>query len=52
MTSNATPEAEAREFAAAFPTPNVRKAIELAEAGQVTWTQIRDLFARSLEAAR
>lgn len=41
-------ETEAREFAAQFPTANVLRGIELAEAGRVGWGPLRDLFARSL----
>jgi hypothetical protein len=36
------------EFAATFPTPNVRLAVEYAEAGRITWEQVADLFKRSL----
>lgn len=50
-TTTQAAEAEAREFAAQFPTPNALRAVELAEAGRITWVQVRDLFARSLEAA-
>ena len=39
------------EFAATYPTPNVRRAVELAEAGTITWQQVYDLFKRSLGAA-
>lgn len=46
--TSTTAESEARDFAAQFNTPNVRAAIAYAEAGTVTWEQIRDLFAKSL----
>lgn len=41
-------EAEAREVAREFPTPNVRRAIALAEAGQLTWRQVHDLLREAL----
>ena len=44
----ASVQAEAYAFADQFPTPNVLAAIAHAEAGNVTWVQVRDLFARSL----
>jgi hypothetical protein len=39
------------EFAASYPTPNVRLAVEYAQAGRITWEQAADLFKRSLGAA-
>ena len=43
-------EAEARElaldFAAAWPTPNVKLAISYAEAGVLAWSQVAALFGR------
>ncbi len=36
------------EFAAAYPTPNVRLAVQYAECGRLTWEQVADLFKRSL----
>jgi len=36
------------EFAATYPTPNVRRAVELAQAGTITWEQVYNLFQRSL----
>ena len=39
------------EFAATFPTPNVRLAVQYAEAGTITWEQVYDLFKKSLGAA-
>ena len=36
------------EFAATYPTPNVRLAVQYAEAGRITWEQAADLFKRSL----
>lgn len=36
------------EFAATYPTPNVRLAVQYAEAGRITWEQVADLFERSL----
>lgn len=35
-------------FAATYPSPNVRRAVELAQAGTVTWEQVRDLFRKAL----
>jgi len=39
---------QAIEFAAIFPTPQVRRAVELAQAGTLTWEQVYGLFVRSL----
>lgn len=36
------------EFAATYPTPNVRRAVQYAESGRLTWEQVADLFKRSL----
>lgn len=36
------------EFAATYPTPNVRLAVQYAESGRITWEQVADLFKRSL----
>jgi hypothetical protein len=44
-------EREAREFAAEFPTPNVLRAVALAESGRLTWEQIHGLFRKSLGVA-
>lgn len=41
-------EAEVREFAREFPTPNVQRAVALCEAGTLTWGQVYELFRRSL----
>jgi len=41
-------ETQVREFAREFPTPNVRRAIALAEAGTLTWNQVYGIFADSL----
>lgn len=41
-------EAVCRDFARQFPTANVLRAIELAEAGELRWGQIAGLFERSL----
>ena len=49
--TTATPaEVEAREFAAAYPTPNTLRAVALCESGRLGWGDVRDLFARSLAA--
>lgn len=39
------------EFAATYPTPNVRAAVRYAEAGAITWQQVYDLFHRALGSA-
>ncbi len=38
------------EFAATYPTPNVRHALRLAQAGTITWQQVYDLFKKALAA--
>ena len=49
-------ESEARElalnFAAAWPTPNVRQAIAYAEAGVLGWSDVAALFGRGFGLAR
>lgn len=35
-------------FAATYPTPNTRRAVELCQSGRLTWRQVYDLFQRSL----
>lgn len=40
-------EADCRAFAEAFPLPNVLRAIDLAEAGRLTWSAVNDLFKRA-----
>jgi len=40
--------AQAIEFAATYSTPQVRRAVELAQAGTLTWEQVYGLFVRSL----
>ena len=37
-----------RDFASQFNTPNVRRAIELAEAGTLRWSDIEEIFRSSL----
>ena len=32
------------EFAASYPTPNVRLAVQYAQAGTITWEQVYTLF--------
>ncbi len=39
------------EFAATWPTPNVRRAVELAEAGRLSWEQVAGLFKLALVTA-
>ena len=41
-------EAVCREFAAEFPTPNVRRAIALCEAGTLSWFKVEEVFRASL----
>ena len=50
MTSTATLTAreECILFVATYSTPNTRRAVELAQAGRITWEQVRDLVAKSL----
>lgn len=43
-----THEAEVREFAREFPTPNVQRAVALCEAGTLSWAEVHELFRRSL----
>ena len=49
-------EAEARElalnFAAAWPTPNVRQAVAYAEAGVLAWSEVAALSGRGFGLAR
>lgn len=40
------------EFAATYPTPNVRRAVDAAQAGLITWEQVYNLFAAAMAAAR
>lgn len=46
-----TAETTVREFAAKFPTTQVRRAVQLCEAGTLTWSAVAALFERSLTAA-
>ena len=39
------------EFAATYPTPNVRLAVQYAECGRLTWEQIAGLFKVALVSA-
>lgn len=41
-------ESECRAFAAEFPTPNVQRAIALAEAGTLRWSDVAEVFRSSL----
>lgn len=43
-------EADCRAFAQIYPTPNVLRAVALAEAGTLTWAQVLRLFQEALEA--
>jgi hypothetical protein len=43
-----TLEAEVREFAREFPTPNVQRAVALCESGQLPWAKVHELFKASL----
>ena len=44
----ASSEKIVREFAAQFPTPNVKQALALCEAGTLTWAQVEEIFRASL----
>lgn len=46
--SIASVEAEVREFAREFPTPNVQRAVALCEAGTITWAEVHEIFRGSL----
>ena len=46
-----TVEAEVREFATQFPTPNVLRAVALCESGRITWGQVHDLCGVALRKA-
>jgi hypothetical protein len=48
MASTSTLEAEVREFAREFPTPNVQRAVALCEAGRLDWADVHKLFQGSL----
>lgn len=43
-----SPEATCRKFAEFYPTPQVLRAIALAEDGTLTWEQVEALFAKAL----
>lgn len=49
-------ESEARtlalEFAAKWPTPNVRQAVAYCESGRLEWSAVAELFARSFASAQ
>lgn len=49
MNTTYAAEAEtlARDFAAAYPTANVLRAISLCESGRLAWVDVAALFARS-----
>lgn len=36
------------EFAASYPTPNVRLAVQYAESGRITWEQVYRLFGHAM----
>lgn len=38
-----------RDFASEFNTPNVRRAIELCEAGTLRWSDVEEIFRSSLQ---
>lgn len=42
-------ESICRDFAREFPTPNVKSAIALCEAGTLAWEQVEAIFASSLK---
>lgn len=39
------------EFAASYPTPNVRLAVQYAQAGTITWEQCYGLFHKAMGSA-
>lgn len=49
--TSAQAEADVRAFAVECPGPNVQRAVELCEAGRITWHQAAELFARALGVA-
>lgn len=51
LVAEETAEAEVREFVEQFPTPNALRALDLCETGRLAWSDVRDLFARSLSDA-
>lgn len=48
---SATARTEVLAFAVQFPTPNVLRAVAYAEAGTLTWEQVRTLAAGALTKA-
>jgi hypothetical protein len=50
-TTTTSVEAEVREFAAQFPTPNVLRAIALCESGRLTWAQVHPICVEALTKA-
>lgn len=46
-----TVEAEVREFARQFPTPNVLRGVALAESGRITWADLHRVCGGSLRDA-
>ena len=49
-TLTAQVETDVRAFAQQYPTANVLRAVALCESGRLTWTQVYDLFRKSLAA--
>ncbi len=45
----ASTESQCREFAAQFPTPNVKRAIALCESGRISWEDAYGVFTASLK---
>lgn len=45
-------EAQVREFAAQFPTPNVLRGIALCESGRISWFQLYEIAKGALVKAR
>lgn len=43
-------ELAVRDFAAAYPTPNVLRALALCESGDLTWGEVVPLFTKALVA--
>lgn len=50
--AHADVQAQVREFAGQFPTPNVRRAVGLAESGQLRWADVYAVCRDAIVTAR
>lgn len=50
MLTNDQVIAEVRDFVRQFPTPNTRRALALCESGRLAWSDVHELFRKSLAA--